>query len=522
MRARPYEEDMTTTPPTEDGAGQPGSDRNAPRAADRGTDLAGRMRTDHDERPRLSFDLDVEVCVIGAGLAGLTVAREAALLGMSVVVIEAKQVGWGAAGHHFGSVMPGYPLDVADLIGRVGFEDARELWGLAQEGADYVRATVTDHPMAGIGFSEGALEVSNVANGDQLISRLQTLGEDFGTEVEGWQVDQVRSVLRTPHYFHAVHYPKAFQIDGRRYIHGLAALAEAAGARIFENTPATGIDPIGIRKRIATPAARVRASHIVLAGGVHLGASLRRLNDTLLPVWRYAALTAPLGGRLAEVVAFGGAVADADWISQYRVVDGDRLLWCVNAGTVAARSTRIAHQAQREIRSLYPTLGTVEIADVFGGVVGLTVHGMPQIGAMRRGVWVASGFGRQGLNTSAMAGQLIARGIAEGDDRWKLFSPFELVWAGGLGGRVVGQAIFSLARGRATAAGVLARYRERARIRARRIEARNAKVSRPRRPPPPRPAPVPPAAAARQITDVQPDEVPTAAQDAASPSGPIA
>jgi len=49
------------------------------------------------------------------------------------------------------------------------------------------------------------------------------------------------------------------------------------------------------------------------------------------------------------------------------------------------------------------------------GAVGQTVHGMPQIGQLRKGLWVASGFGRQGLNTSAMAGQLIARSILWGD-----------------------------------------------------------------------------------------------------------
>src|SRR5262249_31560449 len=36
------------------------------------------------ERPRLAFDLDVDVCVVGAGLAGLTVAREVARRGWSV------------------------------------------------------------------------------------------------------------------------------------------------------------------------------------------------------------------------------------------------------------------------------------------------------------------------------------------------------------------------------------------------------------------------------------------------------
>jgi hypothetical protein len=99
---------------------------------------------------------------------------------------------------------------------------------------------------------------------------------------------------------------------------------------------------------------------------------------------------------------------------------------------------------------------------VFSSAFGQTVHGMPQIGELRPGLWVASGFGRQGLNTSAMAGRLIAAGIAEGDDRWRLFSPFELVWAGGKVGRVVGQVADGLSRGQSAAAGAVARWRERA------------------------------------------------------------
>jgi glycine/D-amino acid oxidase-like deaminating enzyme len=57
------------------------------------------------ERSRLSFDLDVDICVVGAGLAGLTVALEAARLGASVAVLEGRHVGWNASGHQLGTVM---------------------------------------------------------------------------------------------------------------------------------------------------------------------------------------------------------------------------------------------------------------------------------------------------------------------------------------------------------------------------------------------------------------------------------
>src|ERR1700724_1008702 len=154
------------------------------------------------ERSRLTFDLDVDICVVGAGLAGLSVALEAARLGASVAVLEGRHVGWNASGHQLGTVMPGYGLPIGDLIARIGLEDSRELWSLSKQGAEFVRANATEELIPGIALSEGALEVSNVEAGDELISRLQMLGEDFETEVEGWQVDRVRAELQTDPYFH--------------------------------------------------------------------------------------------------------------------------------------------------------------------------------------------------------------------------------------------------------------------------------------------------------------------------------
>ena len=141
-------------------------------------------------------------------------------MGASVAVLEGRHVGWGASGHQLGTVMPGYGLPIGELIARIGFEDTRELWSLSRQGADYVRSNATEELIPGIALSQGALEVSNVEAGDQLISRLQMLGEDFETEVEGWQVDRVRDQLRTDRYFHGVS-RRRFQIDGRRYVHGL-------------------------------------------------------------------------------------------------------------------------------------------------------------------------------------------------------------------------------------------------------------------------------------------------------------
>src|SRR5258707_5367261 len=101
------------------------------------------------DRSRLSFDLDVDICVVGAGLAGLSVALDAARLGASVAVLEGRHVGWNASGHQLGTVMPGYDLPIGDLIARIGLEDSRELWSLSKQGAELVRARASEQLIPG-------------------------------------------------------------------------------------------------------------------------------------------------------------------------------------------------------------------------------------------------------------------------------------------------------------------------------------------------------------------------------------
>src|SRR5258707_15522494 len=99
-------------------------------------------------------------------------------------------------------------------------------------------------------------------------------------------------------------------------------------------------------------------------------------------------------------------------------------MWASPETTWAARPERFAGAIQRRIRTIFPRLGRVEIAEVWGGAVGQTVHGMPQIGQLRRGLWVTSGFGRQGLNTSAMAGEAFFGRVFWGARRSRVFFPF--------------------------------------------------------------------------------------------------
>ena len=417
------------------------------------------------ERSRLNYDIDVDVCVIGAGLAGLTIAREVAQRGWSVAVLEANRVAWAASGRNTGFVLPGFGEHIDELVGRIGLDHTRQLWALSERGVDYVRFTIEDSAMPGVDPVPGWLHVSKTDNGAALrgyVERLRWIGSD----VEFWPTERVREQLASPRYFNAVHHRRAFHIHPLNYALGLAALAEKAGARIYEDTPAVTIDPTGVRKRISTPNARVRAAHVVLAGNVHLGALMPKLAATLLPVTTFVMVTEPLGPVLQEVVRYRGAVSDTERAdNHYRVVGENRLQWSGRMRAWEAEPRWIGRGLAADIRRNFPELGKVEIAHLWRGTLGRTIHRMPQIGEIERGLWLASGFGGHGLNTTAMAGELVARGIVDADQTWRMFAPYELVWAGGRIASILAQGIYWGTRPIDGLEEGLARYRERARAR---------------------------------------------------------
>jgi len=206
--------------------------------------------------------------------------------------------------------------------------------------------------------------------------------------------------------------------------------------------------------------------HVVLAGNIQLGALMPDISATLLPVTTFVLVTEPLGDALHEVVRYRGAVSDTNRAdNHYRIVGGDRLQWSGRMRAWAAEPRGFARGLVADIKRNFPALGDVPVAHLWRGTLGRTVHRMPQIGEIERGVWLASGFGGHGLNTSALGGELVARGIVDSDQTWRLFAPYELVWAGGRLGRAVAQGIYWGRRPLDRARQELSRYRERAKTR---------------------------------------------------------
>ena len=86
----------------------------------RSNPLSGpRLRRRPRRRRRSKSSTAADVCVIGAGYAGLSTALHLAERGVKTVVLEAHEPGWGGSGRNGGQVIPGLKYDPDELVDEI-------------------------------------------------------------------------------------------------------------------------------------------------------------------------------------------------------------------------------------------------------------------------------------------------------------------------------------------------------------------------------------------------------------------
>lgn len=392
----------------------------------------------YSARPQLSHDIDTDVCVIGGGFAGLWTARALQKRHKDVVLIERGQIGAGASGRNAGFVSAGFNKGLKSIADRAGMDHARALYRLSRLGVEIVReATSLGFP--GINIVPGYLRVSCDDDAEAAKRDADWFSREFAHDMEFWPTERVREVLSSEQYYQGIHEGDAFHVHPLNLAIALAEDIERRGGKIYENTAALSADIDGVRKIVTTPRGTIRAEHIVFAANDLPEGDFPDLSRTILPVATYLCVTRPIGEKLSNAVRYPGCVQDERHAFNYFRAIGDRLMWGAGISTSLKRPAGLEEQLRKRIVSVFPQLSGIGIESAWMGVMGFSVHRMPQIGMLRQGAWIASAFGGQGLNTTAMAGELIASAIAERDDRWRLFIPFGLVWAGGWFGKAYAQ-----------------------------------------------------------------------------------
>jgi glycine/D-amino acid oxidase-like deaminating enzyme len=189
---------------------------------------------------------------------------------------------------------------------------------------------------------------------------------------------------------------------------------------------------------------QARAPHIIFATGGYTGGLMPVLRRAVLPISTYMMVSEPAPELIATAIRTPEAVLDDRRASDYyRVVDGGkRLLWGGRITTKAASAAGIAAELRAEMEHVYPQLAPLRTEVSWSGQMAYARHLMPQIGKLAPGAWHVTAFGGHGLNTTALAGRVVAEAICGETNRIAAFAPFPLVWAGGAVGLAVAQATY--------------------------------------------------------------------------------
>jgi gamma-glutamylputrescine oxidase len=399
---------------------------------------------DAGPRPALEGETEVEVCVIGGGLAGLNTALGLAERGKTVAVLEAKRIGWGGSGRNAGFVAKGYAADEMYLLKKLGRDKAKALVSLTQAARRLIRKRISDYAIDCGPVIDGVLTASWRDNDAELKDYVAQSNEIFETGFEFWPREKVRAQCKTDKYYGAVFSPQDYQFHPLRYLHGVAAALAKRGGKIFENSPVTAITRDGQGWTARSEKGRVRCKHVVLCCSIYLDKLDRKLANASFPVQTYIMVTKPVDEqRLQDSINTRHAVSDMRFCSDYyRRLEGNRVLW---GGRVAlwARPADISGMMLQDMFRVYPQLrGHVEPEYQWSGLLCYAPHKMPQIGQVEPGYWYATGFGGHGLSPTTAAGEALAAAIAEGDTGYQAFAPFGIGYAGGKLGRYVAQMVY--------------------------------------------------------------------------------
>ncbi len=412
--------------------------------------MSPRQRTYYDStaiaaprRTAVRGIVETETCVIGGGLAGLSVALDLAERGRDVVLLEAERIGWGASGRNGGFVAAGFSAGNLHLVDALGETRAKTLYELSRMGQALLAERIDRYAFPGVDKQVGGLRCA-MRGHDDLLRRQQALvGKIFGVELDLWTAVEVRRVLATERYGGGLHNPQTFSVHPHNLTLGLAEAAERRGGRIYEGTRVRALDIERAEKRVATGEGEVRARTVVLACGGYIGGLNWPLAAATVPIATFVAVTEPLGAELDAAIKTRLAVSDLQFATNYyRRVGADRLLWGGRVKAWEPGPEAIGRDLKRDMAAFYPGLKGARFEFVWSGLMSYLGHHMPAIGRLSDAVWYATGFGGLGLALTSMAGRLIGSAIDEGDARWRSFESFGLPFAGGPLGRIPAQLLY--------------------------------------------------------------------------------
>jgi gamma-glutamylputrescine oxidase len=387
-----------------------------------------------EPRSKLTEDISVDVCIVGAGISGLSCALELIKLGKTVAIIDSQSVAWGASGRNGGLVSPGWAQGLGELESKLGLAKAQQLYALSSQGVDIIRKNIEKYQLQNCDVKVGELQAGRYPQKQKLLSKQREMADKYDYQLEFLETAQVRSICKSQRYFEGLYSDSAFHFHPLNYCLGIAAMIEQQGGLIFEQTCALKVETDEVRQRVHTDKAIVDCKQVVFCTGGYTEQQIPKLRRSILPIATYMVLTEPLGDLARQLISKDYSIKDdrraADY---YRLVEGDRLLWGSRITTKnLTEETKLSNMLREDLCSVYPELAQTKIDKSWSGLMAYAGHKMPIVQEQAQGQWLCSAFGGHGLNTGSVCGTLVAQAICDVNADYKLFAPFGCDWNGGI------------------------------------------------------------------------------------------
>ena len=376
------------------------------------------------EQPSLQSNIRADVCVVGAGLAGLSAALELADMGYKVVVLEGRRIAWGASGRNGGQAIAGYACEQTPLEKQLGLADAKKAFNLTLEGLELMRARIKKHQIA-CDWTDGYMTVSvKPKSTPELLDSVAYMRDTYDyPHLQAISPQELPQWLASKRYHGGVLDHNSAHLHPLKYALGLAQAALDAGVTIYEHSEVTELMH-GEPATVKTAHGQVTASFVVLAGNVYLDKTVKKLAGRVMPVGTYIITTEQLDKTTANALIKNRvAVSDNNFVLDYfRVTPDDRMLFGGRVSYSGATPSNLKNAMQRTMLRAFPQLSHAKIEHCWGGFVDITANRAPDFNRLAPNVYYLQGFSGHGLILTNIAGKLAAQAIAGQAERFDMMA----------------------------------------------------------------------------------------------------
>jgi len=374
--------------------------------------------------PPLEGMVDADVCVIGAGYAGLSAAIECRERGLSVVVLDAHRPGWGASGRNGGQTLAGFAKD-GEIERQLGTQGACAAWAMSIAGVALVKARIARYGID-CDFTPGYMTVATKPRRVEDLRRwMEAAQSRWGHAHLSW-IDAKDMPVRiaSERYLAGVHDALSGHLHPLKYCLGLADAAGRAGARLFAHSPVRGVVR-GAKPVVKTDRGEVRCRFVIACGNATIGDVLpSEVAARIAPIASYIVATEPLGQARADALISGRpAVCDNNFLLDYFRVSADhRVLFGGRANSAGASPAAFSEQIRKRMVRVFPQLADVRIEHAWGGFVDVTRNRAPDFGAIDSNYYYVQGFSGHGVALTGMAAQVLVKAISGDTTSFDLFA----------------------------------------------------------------------------------------------------